>query len=432
MKGNMRRRATCLAGLAALVSAGLALLASPAGAITVSTEAELQAAFADANETSILLANSIDLTCAGGGDLGRNSATALSIDGNGFSIRQTCAGERVMQKAGTGALTLNGVTITGGTNSSGNGGGILSSGPVTLTDSVVTGNTTAVNGGGIATNPGTLTITNSSVTNNTAGDDGGGANVQGGALNVTESTFSDNTATNGSGGAAFRDGSTGGDVMLVRSTLNDNEAPTPGQGSGAIDSLRPLTAINSTVTGNSGNTGGLAQAGSGQNLTLVYSTVAGNTSISNGAANLAKASASIVSFGSVIGLPQGGPNCSFSGATTASNGFNFSDDASCGLLGTGDTQNGGDPGLGALGNNGGPTQTRLPQPDSPLVDAIPAGSCQADGAAGITTDQRSLPRPALNGCDIGAVEVQPEGPAPPSAGPPSPPVPVPGAPRFTG
>jgi hypothetical protein len=435
MKRNMRRRATCLAGLAALVSAGLALLASPAGAITVSTEAELQAAFADANETSIVLANSIDLTCAGGGDLDRNSATALTVDGNGFTIRQTCPGERVMQKAGSGALSLNGVTITGGTNSSGNGGGILSSGPVTLTDSVVTGNTTAANGGGIATNPGNLTITNSNVTSNTASEDGGGANVQGGALDVTDSTFNNNTATNGSGGAAFRDGSVGGGVMLVRSTLDGNQAPTPGQGSGAIDALQPLTAINSTVTRNSGNTGGLAQAGSGQNLTLVYSTVAGNTSISSGAANVAKASASIVTFGSVIGLPQGGPNCSFSGATTTSNGFNFSDDASCGLTGAGDTQNGGDPGLGALADNGGPTQTRLPLPGSPLVDAIPPDSCQADGAAGITTDQRSLPRPALNGCDIGAVEVQPAQPGPPSPaqpGPPSPPVPVPGAPRFTG
>jgi Putative pectate lyase-like adhesive domain len=420
------RRATCLSGLAALVSAGFALIAGPAGAVTVSTEAELQTAFADATETSIVLANSIDLTCAGGGDLDRNSATALTVDGNGFTIRQTCVGERVMQNSGSGALTLNAVTITGGTNSSGNGGGILSSAPVTITNSDVTGNTTAVNGGGIATN-GTLTITSSHVTGNTASNDGGGANVQGGALDVTESTFSDNTATNGSGGAAFRDGSGGGGVTLVRSTLDGNQAPTPGQGSGAIDSLRPLTAINSTVTRNSGNTGGLAVAGSGIDMTLVYTTVVANTSISAGGANLAKASANIVTFGSVIALPAGGPNCDFSGASTMSNGFNFSDDPSCGLTSTGDTQNGGDPGLGGLAGNGGPTQTRLPQPGSPLANAIPTGSCQADGAAGITNDQRGLPRPALNGCDIGAVELQASQPGAPSAA-----MPVAAVPRFTG
>jgi hypothetical protein len=418
----------CLAGLGAVVSTGLALTAGPAGAVTVATEAELQTAFADATETSIVLANSIDLTCAGGADLDRNSGTALTIDGNGFTVRQTCAGERVMQQAGSGPLTLNGVTVTGGTNSSGNGGGILASAPVTLTNSAVTQNTTATNGGGIATNPGTLTITNSRVTNNTAGVDGGGANVQGGALNVTESTFTNNTATDGSGGAAFRDGSVGGGVTLVRSTLNGNQSPTPGQGSGAIDALQPMTVINSTVTDNSGHTGGLSVAGSGRDMTLVYATVVDNTSISGGAANLAKASASIVTFGSVIGLPQGGPNCAFSGATTTSNGFNFSDDTSCGLTGSGDTQNGGDPGLGALADNGGPTETRLPLPGSPLIDAIPIGSCQADGASGITIDQRGLPRPALNGCDNGAVEVQPA----PSPAEPSPAAPVGAVPRFTG
>ena len=155
-------------------------------------------------------------------------------------------------------------------------------------------------------------------------------------------------------------------------------------------------------------------------MTLVYATVVGNTSISNGPANLAMASGTIVPFGSVIALPQGGPNCEFNGGTMSSNGFNFTDDPSCMLGGAGDTQDG-DPGLGPLAENGGPTQTRLPQAGSPLVDAIPIGSCQADGAAGITTDQRGLPRPALSGCDIGAVEVQ-VGAA----------VPVAAAPRFTG
>jgi hypothetical protein len=164
----------------------------------------------------------------------------------------------------------------------------------------------------------------------------------------------------------------------------------------------------------------MSVAGTGLNLTLVYATVVGNTSISNGPANLAMASGTVVPFGSVIGLPQGGPNCEFNGGSAISSGFNFTDDASCMLGGTGDTQDG-DPGLGALAGNGGPTQTRLPQAGSPLVDAIPIGSCQADGAAGITTDQRDLSRPALNGCDVGAVEVQ-AGAA----------VPVAAAPRFTG
>jgi hypothetical protein len=112
-------------------------------------------------------------------------------------------------------------------------------------------------------------------------------------------------------------------------------------------------------------------------------------------------------FGSVITMPQGAPNCAVTGAIT-SNGFNFSDDTTCGLTGTGDRQGAGnDPALSPLADNGGPTPTLLPQTGSPLIDAIPIAACQSDGASGITTDQRGLLRPAMAGCDIGSVEVQP-------------------------
>ena len=66
----------------------------------------------------------------------------------------------------------------------------------------------------------------------------------------------------------------------------------------------------------------------------------------------------------------------------------------------------GDPKLGPLQDNGGPTPTILPAADSPAIDA---GS-----AVGLSTDQRGLPRPfdfasipnAGDGSDIGAVERQ--------------------------
>lgn len=67
------------------------------------------------------------------------------------------------------------------------------------------------------------------------------------------------------------------------------------------------------------------------------------------------------------------------------------------------------PNLGPLANNDASTLTMLPQPASPLIDGVPSSSCQVDGAAGITIDQRGQPRPdsASPNCDIGAVEVQP-------------------------
>jgi hypothetical protein len=149
-------------------------------------------------------------------------------------------------------------------------------------------------------------------------------------------------------------------------------------------------------------------------VTLVYVTLVGNGAPV--ASNLRLfGTGALTSFGSVVALPQGaGANCVLNGTTTNSQGFNFSNDASCGFTAGTDTQGGGNPGLGALANNGGPTQTRLPQSGSPLIDAITAGSCQADGASGITADQRGLPRPdsASPNCDIGAVEVQPAAAAP--------------------
>ncbi len=77
---------------------------------------------------------------------------------------------------------------------------------------------------------------------------------------------------------------------------------------------------------------------------------------------------------------------------------------------------------GRLANNGGPTPTLLPQSGSPLIDGVAAASCQADGASGITTDQRGLARPDAGKatCDIGAVEVQVSAPV-------APPVPAAGA-----
>ncbi|MFO7678721.1 MAG: choice-of-anchor Q domain-containing protein [Chloroflexota bacterium] len=83
----------------------------------------------------------------------------------------------------------------------------------------------------------------------------------------------------------------------------------------------------------------------------------------------------------------------------SSAGFNLSSDYSCPFNQTGD-QEGVDPRLGPLADNGGFTQTHMLLPDSPAIDA---GQCMPD----LTTDQRGLPRLQGGTCDIGAVERQP-------------------------
>jgi hypothetical protein len=395
----LKRLVGAAVAIGALTGASLAVLGtSPAAATTVSDEATFRAAWTNAAETQIDLAADITLSDCPLGAPARNSSTALTLNGNGHTITQTCAGLSVLTKAGSGSPTLNDVTITGGDSGS-FGGGINGSGPLTLINSTVTGNHATASGGAISL-VGSLTLTNSTISNNTAGAAGGGVLVNG-AVTATGSTFTGNSSTTGGGGIRANPG--------------------------------PVTLTNSTVSGNTDPGGGGGVTVDNATLTIVYSTIVQNSSTFG--ANLAP-STSLVAFGSVVALPAGGAtNCGFLGGSpsTTSNGFNFSDDASCSFTAATDTQNGGDPGLGALANNGGPTQTRLPQPGSPLIDAIPTGSCQDDGASGITTDQRGVSRPQGSGCDIGAVEVGggPTPPPPPTTAPGAA-VPVQGVVRFTG
>ncbi len=79
----------------------------------------------------------------------------------------------------------------------------------------------------------------------------------------------------------------------------------------------------------------------------------------------------------------------------------------------------GDAGLGALANNGGPTDTLLPAEAGLARDRNPACT-DADGVK-VAADQRGVARPFGAGCDSGAVEwTPPPPPSPPSTGRPAP------------
>jgi hypothetical protein len=220
-------------------------------------------------------------------------------------------------------------------------------------------------------------------------------------------------------------------TTLVRSTI----ARTSGAGIGiGVLSSTSTTLTNSTITDNAGYA-----ILTGTNAVLVYSdivrngSIIGEASVSVAAIDVElpgglgtftspsvhvdaavipgqiNAGGTITSFASVLTLPQFGfVNCQSTGAKIT-NGYNFADDTSCGFTGTGDRQGVGlDAQLGLLADNGGPTLTLLPATTSPLVDGVPAAACKADGAAGVTTDQRSLTRPGTGttACDIGSVELQ--------------------------
>ena len=298
-------------------------------------------------------------------DGGTGGAHTLTVAGSGTSITQT-TGDRIMHSSGSGAFTVSGFTLTGGAPD-GAGGAIQGAGDVTVVDSALVGNEAS---------------------------DGGAIDVQ-------------------------------GVVTIIRSTLANNQAESFG---GAIESEQNLAAFitNSTISDNTAGSLGGAVAGT-TDVTLVYSTIVGNTAPTG--ANFKPNGGVLTSFGSVIALPQNGENCTGFSSTT-SHGFNLEDDtdATCGFsTGTGDLAPGTAAGLAALADNGGPGATRLPLAGSALIDAIPVASCQADGAAGITTDERGVTRPQGSGCDTGAVEVAVVGPTPPPVAPA-----IAAQPTFTG
>ncbi len=266
------------------------------------------------------------------------------------------------------SVAMAGLTISGGAISGSNGGGIANAGTLSLTNCTVADNAAVAvtgvvsgDGGGIA-NTGTLTMTKCAVAYNTAagilgvasGDGGGIANT--GTLSLINCTIADNSAVGAADGL-------GGD-------------------GGGIANSGMLTLSDCTIAGNSaagaaglvvGDGGGIANSGS---ATLANTIVATNTA---------------------TGTTPNGPDVY---GTVTSQGYNLigNSSGSSGFVAT-DLLNV-NPVIGILQNNGGPTQTIAVLPGSP---AIAAGSV-ALIPAGITTDQRGLPRTFNGKVDIGAFQ----------------------------
>jgi hypothetical protein len=299
-------------------------------------------ASAEPNEIVLEAGATYDLDDCTAGHLHYTGTDELTITGNGATIRQTCANERVLESDAP--LIVTDATILGGDLPGGLGGGIeADTSSVTLVRSTVTGNEASI-GGGVA------------------------------AIRVT----------------------------LVDSTIAGNTASSTG---GGIWADQTATITNSTVAGNTAGTGGGGILVANDSVTLLHATVAGNTAPVGANIQVQAGGDEMVSFGSVVANPLGGgEDCDLAnGVATVSQGSNFSTDASCGLGGgTGDLAAAGDPVLGALGDNGGPTHTMLPGDTSPLIDGA---DCAAAPTA-VTADQRGIARPQGTTCDIGAVEVE--------------------------
>jgi CSLREA domain-containing protein len=213
-----------------------------------------------------------------------------------------------------------------------------------------------------------------------------GLNIDFRAVNVT---FTGNQAMRG--GAI--DG-TGGTVTLANSTVTGNTASVSGGGIYLNGAASVLNVVNSTIGGNA------APAGTGVHVDRGTATLT-HTTLADGLFTDTGATPGVTTLrGTIVGGCAGG--------APVSHGANLDPSASCGLAGAGDRP-GADPLLGPLQNNGGPTDTRLPAPGSPALDAVA-------GCPPPATDQRGIPRPQVSACDIGAAEVVAA--APPTLPPP--------------
>ena len=246
-------------------------------------------------------------------------------------------------------------------------------------------------GGGVWADSGddfTLTIVDTTVSGNTAFTRGGGVYVSQfltpsaktgtGDFSILHSTVSGNTAA--IGGGIYLADLLSGQFILSESTVSDNHAGSaagPGGGGILIDhgSLTlPELISHSTIAGNTSAAIGGGLVLDTATVTLDHALLADNTAVTD-------------------------PDIHESGVSTLNvnrslveNSAGFTPVGANNIFGQ-------DPQLGALANNGGPTQTQLPALTSPAVNAGDPAFTEPVGG-----DQRHSTRVVGTAVDIGAVE----------------------------
>ncbi|MGO9971766.1 MAG: choice-of-anchor Q domain-containing protein [Solirubrobacteraceae bacterium] len=251
--------------------------------------------------------------------------------------------------AGSGSLTLGGVTVDSAFASS-------SADPASVAVIPATGNAS-------------LTVLDSTVSN-------GLGDFAGGILVSSPSSASPSSAT------------------VINSTISGNDAQAGGGDGGGISlDNADLTARDDTIANNFGLGGGLL-VGLNSAATVTDSLIATNASPMTGLSDCeVNQTAKITDGGhNLIGIANPGAvgDCGFANATNGD------------LTGTPATPL--NPDLGALAANGGPTQTQALQPGSPAISTGNPTDCQATPVNDL--DQRGDTRAATtrHACDIGAYD----------------------------
>ncbi len=184
----------------------------------------------------------------------------LTLIGDGAVLQ---GASRVLHVMSGQIVTLDGVTITGGSEV--NGGGVLNEGTLTITNSTLSNNTATGDGGAIYNAAGaTLTLTNVTISGNSAANEGGGIFAWG-TVTITHSTITKNRADSdgtdgGDGGGIYvEDGSS--PLLhhtIVAGNINGNGAEENDVGVGiAVPTFNAASSYNLFGTGSGGLVGGV-------------------------------------------------------------------------------------------------------------------------------------------------------------------------------
>jgi hypothetical protein len=300
------------------------------------------------------------------------------------------------------------------------GGAITSQGVGTtvIVGSAFSGNSGS-NGGAVGNLGDVLTVVNSTFDGNAAtGTDGnpgnggnGGAIVFDGAMTtmtICGSVFTNNTA-GAQGGAIFRVAYTDEPTTIDRCTFDKNSAdPTVGLAGALYLEFTHIVMTATTISNNKAHYGGGFWVGHSAIADLTNVTIANNSADQGGglwfAGNVSGTFNYCTIAGNTAGYAQGlftggnavqidnsilaGNNCKDVGFSGGTNDLGFMGGDKC----VGGAMSG-DPLLGPLQDNGGPTRTMMPGAGSPAIGK--GMSCPA-------TDQTGKPRKTP--CTLGAVE----------------------------
>ncbi len=289
------------------------LLTPPSGAVTLRSAIQQANQIPGSNTINLTLPGAYKISTLGTVNETDNAAGEFAYTGtSNLTIVNTSGGSAVINGGGINrvfdinpvaenttpfTVTFQGITITGGAASpgdgdQGSGGGIRAQGAasVVLNNVILTGNTATADGGGISLESvnndsiGTLTVNASTISYDHAGDAGGGIETDGtGQVTVNAGSVVDfNTCVNQGAGIWLDAG--GANLIVTGTVLSNNDALTMLAGGIGNAGAGNVTIANSLIQNNfSGGTGGgFGDAANMGNLTIQNSTFLDNSAAGDG------------------------------------------------------------------------------------------------------------------------------------------------------